>query len=345
MSTYKGTGNTEYLLYDGHGSTRQLTDSSGAVATDQVFNYDGYGVLLGYTGTPQTNLLYSGEYFDSDLLQYNLRARYYDPLNGRFNQADPFAGNNQDPQSLHKYLYCHANPVNGLDPSGEFGIIGFSLQALNVMGIVSTIIGFALKAVSIGMGFKQLGELTDFMIELNRAPIPDLITKLNIRNLVGLLAINTIGKIFGAGADIVQSVLVLLAFSVLLRATLGFLRSMDEAYALAKAARSSGPITDPSRILPSPKFNKHHIFPQDPKFTKYWDKAQIKVNEYTLEIERTTHLKGVHGKGLLELPGRWNNRWSKFFTDNPGATAKQIYQQAGIMMDEFGLSDLPIVPY
>lgn len=25
----------------------------------------------------------------------------------------------QDPQSLHKYLYCHANPVNGIDPSGE----------------------------------------------------------------------------------------------------------------------------------------------------------------------------------------------------------------------------------
>ena len=31
--------------------------------------------------------------------------------------------------------------------------------------------------------------------------------------------------------------------------------------------------------------------------------------------------------------------------DNPDATSKEIYQFAGQLMDEFGLSDLPIVPY
>ena len=50
---------------------------------------------------------------------YYLRARWYDAAAGRFNRMDPFAGNTQDPQSLHKYLYCHANPVNGIDPTGE----------------------------------------------------------------------------------------------------------------------------------------------------------------------------------------------------------------------------------
>jgi RHS repeat-associated protein len=53
-------------------------------------------------------------------------ARYYDSLNGLFNQIDPFAGSNEDPQSLHKYLYCHANPVNGIDPTGEFGDFSIS---------------------------------------------------------------------------------------------------------------------------------------------------------------------------------------------------------------------------
>jgi len=67
-----------------------------------------------------TSLLYAGEQFDTDLQQYYLRARFYDPLNGRFNRTDPFAGSPQDPQSLHKYLYCHANPVNNIDPSGNF---------------------------------------------------------------------------------------------------------------------------------------------------------------------------------------------------------------------------------
>jgi len=59
---------------------------------------------------------------------YYLRARYYNPLNGRFNRIDPFSGNTQDPQSLHKYLYCHANPINATDPSGN--LIDFSISGL-----------------------------------------------------------------------------------------------------------------------------------------------------------------------------------------------------------------------
>ena len=65
-----------------------------------------------------TSLLYAGEQFDTDAQQYYLRARYYDQNTGRFNRMDPFAGNNRDPQSLHKYLYAHCNPVMIVDPSG-----------------------------------------------------------------------------------------------------------------------------------------------------------------------------------------------------------------------------------
>jgi hypothetical protein len=32
---------------------------------------------------------------------------------------DTYEGNNEDPLSLHKYLYCEANPVNMVDPSGH----------------------------------------------------------------------------------------------------------------------------------------------------------------------------------------------------------------------------------
>src|SRR5262249_7717217 len=53
------------------------------------------------------------------LQMYNLRARYYNPSSGRFNARDNFAGINFDPQSLHKYQYCNANPVDELDPSGN----------------------------------------------------------------------------------------------------------------------------------------------------------------------------------------------------------------------------------
>jgi RHS repeat-associated protein len=111
------------------------------------FSYDGYGVLLqdnavassnpGKVGTQATNLLYAGEHFDTDAQQYYLRARYYNQNNGRFNRMDPFSGNSQDPQSLHKYLYCHANPVNAIDPTGMFE---FSLVGLMQNMLISTFV-------------------------------------------------------------------------------------------------------------------------------------------------------------------------------------------------------------
>jgi RHS repeat-associated protein len=64
--------------------------------------------------------LYSGEQFDSKIGQQYLRARYYDPATGRFNCLDPFFGNLDASQSLHKYLYTHADPVSGIDPTGKF---------------------------------------------------------------------------------------------------------------------------------------------------------------------------------------------------------------------------------
>jgi hypothetical protein len=47
------------------------------------------------------------------------RARYYQPTTGRFWTLDTYQGNSEDPLSLHKYLYCRANPINHIDPSGH----------------------------------------------------------------------------------------------------------------------------------------------------------------------------------------------------------------------------------
>jgi hypothetical protein len=41
------------------------------------------------------------------------------------------------------------------------------------------------------------------------------------------------------------------------------------------------------------------------------------------------------------LPGRWNAEWQGFITQNPGATSNEVFQQAGKMMDEYGLSYFP----
>ena len=56
------------------------------------------------------------------------RAPYLNPTIGRFWTMDTYEGNQSDPLSLHKYLYCHANPINGTDPSGhEFNLTGMQI--------------------------------------------------------------------------------------------------------------------------------------------------------------------------------------------------------------------------
>jgi RHS repeat-associated protein len=118
ISQSTGTDDPQYLLRDGHGSVRAAVDSSGVITGN--YHFDAYGQLLAYSDTPSTNILYAGQMFDSDIDLYNNWHRWYNPETGLFNRMDDFAGNNFDPQSLHKYNYTHNNPVNAVDPTGQF---------------------------------------------------------------------------------------------------------------------------------------------------------------------------------------------------------------------------------
>ncbi len=125
-----GTPETRYYGYDGHGSVRTLIDASSGTITDS-YDYDGYGMLLSSSsGSTPNNYRYSGEQWDQDLGAYYLRARYYKPETGRFWTMDTEEGDGEDPLSLHKYLYCKANPVTLVDPSGHDGTV----MELNISG-------------------------------------------------------------------------------------------------------------------------------------------------------------------------------------------------------------------
>jgi len=90
--------------------------------------------------------MYAGEYFDSDSQNYYNRARWYNPLTGLFNRVDPFDGSLRDPQSLHKYLYCLANPVMYSDPSGLFSMA----EVISVNSIMAIAIGSLAPALLYG---------------------------------------------------------------------------------------------------------------------------------------------------------------------------------------------------
>lgn len=133
-----------YFLPDGHGNNRQLTHPDGTISSH--FSYEAYGAVLGTSTSCSadaavasgiTTKLYCGEQYDAKLHMYNLRARYYDAGNGRFNQRDTFTGNNEDPQTMHKYLYTSGNPIEEIDPTGNFWewVFGFALLALAILAI------------------------------------------------------------------------------------------------------------------------------------------------------------------------------------------------------------------
>ena len=101
---------------DGGSSVRTLTDSTGTV-TD-TYDYDAWGNAVNTTGSTPNVYLYRGEQYDADLGLYYLRARYFNPVTGRFLTPDPFPGDVSDPATLHRYLYAVDNPINRFDPTG-----------------------------------------------------------------------------------------------------------------------------------------------------------------------------------------------------------------------------------
>jgi RHS repeat-associated protein len=191
-SEERGTGvspvSSIFYTYDGLGSVRSITDTTGDIK--ESYDYDAYGTLIGLakrnttTGLLessnlsstipdlQSDYLYTGEQFDSDLGMYFLRARYLNTNTGRFHSQDTYEGDKGGPLSLHKYLYANGNPAMMVDPSGRFSLsevttaisIALSFSNIAVVSAVSLFNGFpdsfsfgVFGSVEIGKGFAVLG--------------------------------------------------------------------------------------------------------------------------------------------------------------------------------------------
>ena len=84
-----------------------------------TYNYQN-GVKQNIDDSDANAFRYCGAYYDKETVTIYLRARCYNPYNGRFVSRDSFAGSNNDPLSLNLYTYCHNNPVSGTDSTGHF---------------------------------------------------------------------------------------------------------------------------------------------------------------------------------------------------------------------------------
>jgi RHS repeat-associated protein len=149
-----GTWTPSFYGYDGHGSVRFLTNSSGAV-TD-TYDYDAFGTLITHTGSTPNNYLFAGEQFDPDLSLYYNRARYLDVCTGRFWGMDTYEGSIAQPLSFHKYTYARGNSVNGKDPSGNFAASLAELEIASTAAITIDLTAILQSLAISGMFYMAL---------------------------------------------------------------------------------------------------------------------------------------------------------------------------------------------
>ena len=92
------------------------------------YTYDAWGNFTttyhnGCTESSAANLnpfRYRGYYYDAEAGLYYLQSRYYDPVVGRFLNADIYISTGQGLLGCNMFAYCGNNFMNLVDPTGEF---------------------------------------------------------------------------------------------------------------------------------------------------------------------------------------------------------------------------------
>jgi RHS repeat-associated protein len=141
----------------------------------------------------QNNYLYCGEQFDPDLGLYFLRARYMDTDRGRFWTMDVWEGVIRDPASLHKYLYCEANPVNWIDPSGHLTL----KEILGVAAIINTLISAGTSVITTAL-LNPEADVSDFVVAFGAGGIAGAIGSLPALDPLGSFVGGFISSAHGA---------------------------------------------------------------------------------------------------------------------------------------------------
>ncbi len=158
------TADRYFYLHDRLGSVRQMIDTSGNVV--KLYTYEPFGEVLETDGTLDNGFMFTGQYYDTEISQYYLRARQYDPYIGRFTSRDTVKGYFREPMTLHAYLYCLNDPTNKIDVDGEFFTL---IDIFSNTGILASLRKMDYK-LSMGIWDKSLNFAQAInMIQIDRA--------------------------------------------------------------------------------------------------------------------------------------------------------------------------------
>jgi RHS repeat-associated protein len=260
-----------------------------------------------------TEMRYTGKEYDEEdgINQYYFGARFLHETMLRFTSVDPRA---EKYPGLRPYVYAAANPVRNYDPDGEEYVV----VSRNDFG----------KSIN-RMAKEKLG-IPGWMTDILLPEEPELgIGPMAMSSGPGKLIGRVAKSIIGHTPEKTESLAKRLYRTV-----------FEKAFTRTSIERD---VIQSTKLLEGCRIVKHHLFPE--QYRRYFSRLGIEIDQFTVSIGEITHLRGLHGKGFGRMPGRWNQRWGDIINNMPNATAKDIYQQLGKMMDEYGLSGLSIEPY
>ena len=126
-------GVVSYLYGEQLGSVSAVADTNGNLVSKTL--YEPWGTTRYENGDDITEYGYTGQMQEGDIYFYN--ARWYDPQLGRFMQPDTIVPLQvQGTQAFDRYAYVNNNPMNYVDPGGDFAITTAILIGVGVGALV-----------------------------------------------------------------------------------------------------------------------------------------------------------------------------------------------------------------
>ncbi len=279
--------------------------------------------------------------------------RIYDTRIGRFLSVDPLASKYIE---LTPYQFASNRPIDGIDMDGleyipyipKFNNSGnrsfidyvgaFDNGVIDVLNVVPSLWNSGVSTVqSVRRGsygedvkrdFKQVGTaLKQSGNQLIKEPLKTLSSP---EALEFVTSVYVGGKVLPGGGN-KGNLLKPTATKPPIATTAS---TNSEAQSLLSASSLDEPLVE------------HHIFnafrgssSASQKYRDFFKNLNIKVNEHAILIPESLH-KYLHRAG-----SNWTTQWKNWIDENPNATSKDVYQQAGKMMDDAGVNKVPIKKY
>ena len=141
-----------------------MSDEGGFVRNN--YAYSAFGQITSQSNSVTNTHQFAGEQIDPNGLSYN-RARYYNPVTGRFISRDSVMGRPSDPTSLNRYAYAEGNPTSLIDPGGNVAFLALVGSLVN-QAIAGAVIG-GLIGGTIGYGSQVYNNFANNGYGLDRA--------------------------------------------------------------------------------------------------------------------------------------------------------------------------------